>query len=404
MKSSVELKVASAAPIAPREHSSWPHYSAEEIEAAARVLSSGKVNYWTGNEGREFEREYAEHLGRRHAVAVANGSLALELALRVLGVGPGDEVITSSRGFIASASCAVAVGAQPVFADIDRNSQALTTQSIRSVLSPATKAIVAVHLAGWPCEIDGIVALAKEHGIKVIEDCAQAHGATYNGCPAGSFGDIAAFSFCQDKIVNTAGEGGMIVLDSDPMFEAAWAYKDHGKSYDAVYRRERAPGFRWVHESFGTNLRMTEVQSAIGRIQLRKLPNWIRIRRQHAAALTRCFAELRGLRVTVPPPHIGHSYYRYYVFVRPDCLREGWNRDRILLELNARGVACNEGGCSEIYLEKAFPPSWRPAERLPVARECGETSLAFLVHPTMTPDEVAFTCDAVRDVMRLAAN
>ena len=299
----------------------WPQFDNDEIEAAACVLQSGKVNYWTGNQGREFEKEYAEHAGRQHAIAVANGSLALELALRVLGVGPGDEVITSPRTFIASASSAVALGARPVFADVDRVSQNITAESIRAVLTPATRAIVVVHLAGWPCEMDEIMALAREHGLKVIEDCAQAHGATYKGRPVGSMGDIGAFSFCQDKIITTAGEGGMITLDSDEMYERAWAYKDHGKSYDAVHRRTHGPGFRWLHESFGTNWRLTEIQSAIGRLQLRKLPLWVELRRQHATALSASFRTLPGLRVTIPPAHVGHSYYKYYAFVCPEALR-----------------------------------------------------------------------------------
>ena len=384
--------------------SSWPYFDQDEIEAATRLLASGKVNYWTGTEGREFEKEYARYVGRRHAVAVANGTLALELALKVLGIGPGDEVVTTSRTFIASASCIVAVGARPVIAEVDPESQNITADSIRRVLSPATKAIVAVHLAGWPCEMDEIMDLAREYGLKVIEDCAQAHGATYKGRPVGSLGDIAAFSFCQDKIITTAGEGGMITLDSDQMYQQAWGYKDHGKSYDAVYRREHGPGFRWLHDSFGTNWRLTEIQSAIGRLQLQKLPRWVDIRREHAAMLNAAFTGLPGLRVTLPPAHIGHAYYKYYAFVRPDSLRATWNRDRVLAEIVARGVPCFVGSCSEIYLEKAFPFEWRPKSRLPIARELGETSLMFLVHPTLKPEDVAFTCDVVNQVMHEATS
>lgn len=380
-------------------YASWPYFEQDEIDAASRVLISGRVNYWTGNEGREFEQEYEEYTRRQHAIVVANGSLALELALKALGVGPGDEVITSPRTFIASASCAVTVGARPVFADVDRVSQNITAESISAVLTPATKAIVAVHLAGWPCEMDEIMALARENNLKVIEDCAQAHGATYKGRPVGSIGDIGAFSFCQDKIITTAGEGGMITLDSDEMYEKAWAYKDHGKSYDAVYRRTHEPGFRWLHESFGTNWRMTEIQSAIGRLQLRKLPRWVETRRGHASMLAECFSELPGLRVTTPPKHIGHSYYKYYAFVRPEALRPGWNRDRILAEISAQGVPCFSGSCSEIYLEEAFPVEWRPKNRLPVARELGETSIMFLVHPTLRDEDIALTCDVVKQVI-----
>jgi dTDP-4-amino-4,6-dideoxygalactose transaminase len=377
----------------------WPYFDQDEIDAAGRVLASGQVNYWTGDEGRKFEEEYAEYVGTRHAIAVANGTVSLELALRVLGVGPGDEVITSPRTFIASASCAISAGARPVFADVDRNSQNITAESIRAVLTSATKAIIPVHLAGWPCEMEEIMALAREHGLKVIEDCAQAHGATYRGQPVGSIGDIGAFSFCQDKIISTGGEGGMITLDSDEMYEAAWAYKDHGKSYGAVYRRKHLPGFRWLHESFGTNWRLTEIQSAIGRLQLQKLPGWVEKRREHAAMLSACLAELPGIRVTRPPEHIGHSYYKYYAFVCPDALRTGWNRDRILSEIIERGVPCFSGSCSEIYLEKAFPAELMPKRRLPVAQELGETSLMFLVHPTLQSEHISLTCQVVKQVM-----
>jgi len=381
----------------------WPSYSEEEIEAVARILRSGKVNYWTGTEGREFEKEYAAYTGRQHGLAVANGSLALELALRVLGIGPGDEVVTTPRSFIASASCAVLVGARPVFADVDRVSQNVTAESIRAVLTPATKAIVAVHLAGWPCAMDDLMALAREHGLKVIEDCAQAHGATLKGRPVGSFGDVAAFSFCQDKIVSTAGEGGMIVLDSDELYEQAWAYRENGKSYDAVYRRAHEPGYRSVYDSFGTNGRLTEIQSAIGRIQLRKLPGWVEARRRNAALLNEGLGQLPGLRVTLAPEEVGHAYYKFYVFVRPEALRAGWSRDRIMAAVNAQGVECFTGGCAEIYREKAFPAAWRPAERLPVVRELGETSLMFTVHPTRTKDDLLATCEVVRRIMGEAA-
>lgn len=382
----------------------WPHFDQDEVEAASRVLESGKVNYWTGHQGREFEKEFAEYNRRRHAIALANGTVALELALRVLGIGPGDEVITSPRTFIASASSAIAVGARPVFADVDRSSQNIQVESICAVITPKTRAILPVHLAGWPCEMDAIMALAREHGLVVIEDCAQALGATYSSRPVGSIGDIGAFSFCQDKILTTAGEGGMITLDADDIYERAWAYKDHGKSYEAVYRRSHKAGFRWLHESFGTNWRMTEVQSAIGRLQLRKIGKWVTARRTHAAALSACFASIKGLRVTNPPEHIYHAYYKYYVFVRPESLGAAWNRDRILDEIASRGIPCFSGSCSEVYLEKAFPAEMRPAERLTVARELGETSLMFLVHPTLSDEDISLTCEVVEEVMHAATS
>ncbi len=381
----------------------WPYFAPDEIEAATRVLKSGKVNYWTGEEGREFEKEFARAAGCKYAVAVANGTVALELALRTLGVGPGDEVITTPRTFVASASCAVMVGARPVMADIDRESQNITAESIARVMTPRTKAIVAVHLAGWPCDMDSILELGRSRNVFVIEDCAQSHGATYKGRPVGSLGDMAAFSFCQDKIMTTGGEGGILTLNSENLYERAWGLKDHGKSYDAVYRRDHAPGFRWLHESFGTNWRMTEIQAAIGRIQLRKLPRWVERRRKHAGILNTALATVPGLRVTIPPPDIGHSCYKYYVFVRPEELCTGWSRDRIVAEVNARGVPCFTGSCGEIYLEQAFPKQWRPATRLSVARELGETAIMLQVHPTLAVEQINYAAQALCETAARAA-
>lgn len=380
----------------------WPYFAEDEIEVAVEVLRSGKVNYWTGQEGRLFEQEFAAFAGCKHAVALANGTVALECALKALGVGTGDEVITTSKTFIASASCAVMLGARPVIADVDRESQNITAETIQKALTSRTKAIIAVHLAGWPCEMDDILALARERGIKVVEDCAQAHGATYKGRPVGSLGDVAAFSFCQDKIMTTAGEGGMVTTNSPELWNAMWSLKDHGKSYDAVYHREHRPGFRWVHESFGTNWRLTEVQSAIGRLALKKLPLWHSIRRKYARILTEQFATTPGLRVTVPPEHVEHAYYKYYAFVAPELLKPEWTRDRIIEAINAKGIPCFSGSCSEIYLEKAFPPEWRPQERLPMARELGDTSLMFLVHPTLGEKHIVATAEVVKKVMSAA--
>jgi hypothetical protein len=399
---SVVCEDKSLPPVNSAAQGKWPFFADDEVEAVVRVLRSGKVNYWTGQEGRLFEQEFAAFAGCKYAVAVANGTAALECALKALGIGPGDEVVTTSRTFIASASCAVMLGARPVIADVDRESQNITAESIRAVLTPRTKAIVAVHLAGWPCEMDGILALARERGIKVVEDCAQAHGAVYKGRPIGSMGDVGAFSFCQDKIMTTAGEGGMVTTNSTELWNTMWSLKDHGKSYDAVYHRKQAPGFRWLHESFGTNWRLTEVQSAVGRIALRKLPEWSTIRRKYAQMLSDQFLQLPGLRVTVPPEYIDHAYYKYYAFVRPERLRAGWSRDRIVEEIKAEGVQCFSGSCSEIYLEKAFPIQWRPQGGLRVARELGETSLMFLVHPTLTEEDIRATCKAVKKVMSAA--
>jgi dTDP-4-amino-4,6-dideoxygalactose transaminase len=381
----------------------WPSFEADEIEAAAEVLKSGKINYRYGKQGRLFEEEFAAFAGCKHAVAVANGTVALELALYGLGIGAGDEVIVPSRTFIASASCVVIRGAVPVIADVDATSGDLSAETIRPLLSARTKAIIAVHLAGWPCDMDAIVALARERGIKVIEDCAQAHGATYTGRPVGSLGDAAAFSFCQDKIMTTGGEGGMLTINDEAAWECAVSFRDHGTRHDALgSQKESRGGFQWVHDSFGTNWRLTEMQSAIGRAQLRKLPRWVEVRRRNARILRERLADCPGLSVTWPPDGIGHAYYKYYVFVQRECLRAGYDRDRILAAINAEGVPCFSGICSEIYLEKAFPQEWRPETRCAVARKLGETSLIFQVHPTLNEQDMLDTCDAVEKVMRAA--
>lgn len=389
-------------PVRKRPLAPWPCFEPDEIEAAAAVLQSGKVNYWTGKQGRLFEKEYAAFTTCRYAIAVANGTVALELALYALNVGPGDEVIVPSRTFIASASCAAMRGATPVCVDIDRMSQTLTPETILPALTSRTRAIIAVHLAGWPCDVDAIREIAVPSGIKIIEDCAQSHGATYKGRPVGSLGDVAAFSFCQDKIMTTGGEGGLVTTNNEEIWRRAWSFKDHGKSYDAVYNKKHPAGFRWLHESFGTNWRLTEMQSAIGRVLLGKLPGMISKRRALAQILTRNFLHNPLLRVTEPPQSIGHAYYKYYVFLRRERLSEGWDRDRFMAAVSAEGVPCFSGSCSEIYLEQAFPETMRPSRRLRIASELAETSLMFLVHPTLSPEDMEDTCRAVEKVTRAA--
>lgn len=383
--------------------SPWPSFTPEEADAVREVILSNKVNYWTGQECRKFEQEFAAWTGTKYAVALSNGTLALDAALKALDIGPGDEVIVTPRTFLASVSCIVNAGAIPIFAEVDRDSQNITAATIQAVLTPKTRAIICVHLAGWPCDMDPIMALAKKHEIYVIEDCAQAHGAQYKGQPVGSIGHIGAWSFCQDKIMTTGGEGGMVTTNDRALWSKVWSYKDHGKSWDAVYQREHKPGFRWLHESFGTNWRMLEVQAVIGRIQLQKVANWHAARLSTAQQIWARAAQLPGLRVPVIGGDIRHAAYKCYVFVEPEQFQSGWNRDRITEEINTRGVPCYTGSCSEVYLEQAFNDTrWRPAQRLPIARELGETALMFLCHPTLTPQEIDQTCDVLAQIMQQA--
>lgn len=384
--------------------SPWPCFTEEEANAVREVILSNKVNYWTGYECRKFEEEFAEWAGTAHAVALANGTLALDAALKAIGVGSGDEVIVSSRTFLASASSIVISGATPVFADVDRDSQNVNAESIRSVLSTKTKAIICVHLAGWPCEMDPIMALAREHELYVIEDCAQAHGARYKGRSVGSIGHVGAWSFCQDKIMTTGGEGGMVTTNDRDLWSRIWSYKDHGKSWEAVYERQHLPGFRWLHESFGTNYRMTEMQAAIGRIQLERMDQWHETRFVYSRKIWESAKKLDSLRVPDIPDYIEHACYKCYVFVEPEKLKPDWDRDRIMNAITAEGIPCFSGSCSEVYLEKAFEETgWRPEERLPCAKELGETSLMFMVHPTLSEDEIDKTCQVIATVVSNAS-
>lgn len=387
--------------------SPWPSYTQEEADAISSVLLSNKVNYWTGNECREFEKEFAIFSDCSYAIAVSNGTVALELALKALNVGTGDEVIVTPRTFLASISSIVSVGAIPIFADVDPNSQNITPETIQKVLTAKTKAIICVHLAGWPCDMKPIMTLATDNNLLVIEDCAQAHGAKYNGQSVGSMGDIGCWSFCQDKIMTTGGEGGMITTNNKKLWSSLWSYKDHGKSWKKIYEVEHnKPGFRWLHDSFGTNARMTEIQAAIGRIQLKRMQQWHKSRTKNARRILKTAKQFPSI-LSVPniPNNIEHAWYKCYVFVKPEGLAKDSNRDRIMQKINARGIPCYTGSCSEAYLEKAFDNTpWRPEFRLPVAKKLGETSLMFLVHPTMTLLEIEKTQHALSEIFRQICN
>jgi dTDP-4-amino-4,6-dideoxygalactose transaminase len=385
------------------EFAAWPQFDSEEMMAVSDVLASGKINYWTGNQGKIFEKLFADTIGTQHAMTISNGTVALELALKALGVGPGDEVIVTSRTFMASASAVVWLGAKPVFADIDPKSGNITCETIEPLVTEFTKVIIAVHLAGWPCDMDPIMDLARVKGLRVIEDCAQAHGAKYKNRSVGSIGDIGAWSFCQDKIISTGGEGGMLTMNDHALWSACWSLRDHGKSFDAVHRTAHPAGYRWVHESFGTNARLTEMQSILGIFGLKKLPKTLSKRTQNAARLSARFSDIVALRVEIPEDHKVHAYYKYYCYVKPETLRKNWNRDRIINEINAQGVPCFSGSCSELYQEKAFlKAGYVPKERLPKAKALGESSLMFLVHPTLSSEAIERTAEVVTQVCRNA--
>ncbi|OUV40638.1 MAG: aminotransferase [Rhodobacteraceae bacterium TMED111] len=391
--------------------SSWPSFSVSEIKSVKKVLQSNKVNYWTGNECRKFEKEFAKFFNSEYAVSLSNGTVAIDLALKAIDIQKGDEIIVTSRTFIASASCIVNAGGIPVFADVCPNSQNFRSSNILKLITKKTKAIVCVHLAGWPCEMDNIMKIAKKNKLFVIEDCAQAHGAKYKGKSVGSIGHIGCWSFCQDKIMTTGGEGGMVTTNSKNLWKKMWAYKDHGKSYDKVYNKKHQDGFRWLHDSFGSNGRMTEIQAAIGRAQLKKMNEWTKKRNHNQSVIWNNCSKLDLLRVPKFNEkswkffHKGnvHAAYKCYVFVNKDKLKKGWSRDKIVQEITKLGVPCFSGSCSEVYLEKAFVKSkLRPKKRLKTAKNLGESSLCFLIHPTVTKKEINLTCQAINLVAKAA--
>ncbi|SPJ20630.1 UDP-4-amino-4-deoxy-L-arabinose-oxoglutarate aminotransferase [Prolinoborus fasciculus] len=378
----------------------WPSFTQQEADAISQVLLSNKVNYWTGQECREFEKEFAQFAETQYAVALANGTVALDVALKALGVGAGDDVIVTSRTFLASASSIVTAGANPIFADVELDSQNISAETIEAVLTPNTKAIICVHLAGWMCDMDPIMQLASDKGLYVIEDCAQAHGAKYKGKSAGSIGHIAAWSFCQDKIMTTGGEGGMVTTNDETLWKKMWSYKDHGKNFDSIYNKQHPPGFRWLHDSFGTNWRMMEMQAVIGRIQLKMMPEWTAKRMANMEKIYAAFADSPYFSVHRPSDDYVHAAYKCYVQVNTDQLPEDWSRDRIMAEMNALGVPCFSGSCSEVYLEHAFDgTAWRPKQRLQNAQKLGETSLMFLVHPTLTENNIQTTESAIQQII-----
>ena len=382
----------------------WPAFDDTAAAIAADVVRSGRVNYWTGPHGRAFEREWADYVGAPYGIALANGTVALEDALEGLGIGPGDEVIVPSRTFVATAMCVLRQGARPVFADVDEDSGTLTAETVDAVRTTHTRAVVAVHLGGWPAPMPDIVGLARQHGMAVVEDCAQAHGARIGGQHVGTFGDIGAWSFCQDKILTTAGEGGAVTTADADLWRRLWSLKDHGKDPDRVYAADHPPGFRWLHAHEGSNHRMSEVHAAVGRWALGHLDVWHARRRVLADRLSRGLAEVETVRVPEVPSHLDHGYYKLHVYVRPERLRSGWSRDRIAAEIGAQGVPCFSGSCSEVYLEDVFVRAGiGPAARLPVARRLGDTSLQFLVHPTLSDADLDRTLAVAADVLRHAA-
>ncbi len=385
------------------ELAGWPFYTEEEIEEVKNVLNSGKVNYWTGNQTNLFEKEFAKEIGVEYAVAFANGTLALSAAYLALGIKKGDEIITTPRTFIATASTIMLLGAKPIFADVDINSGNITAENIKPLINKSTKAISVVHLGGWPAEMEPICALAKEYDLLILEDCSQAHGASLRGKKIGSYGDIATWSFCQDKIISTGGEGGMVTTNNMEFYKKVWGLKDHGKCIDLIRKdNNQSNSFKWLHKNLGSNCRLTEMQSAIGRIQLKNLSKTNLLRTRNANILSDKLKDVPLVRIPQPPEDVKHAWYKFYVYLDQNKLKNNWNREKIINHLNKKGAKTFSGSCSEIYLEECFK-GIAPKKRLIVAKKLGETSLMFLVHQTISEEQMNKYALLIKKVLKEAS-
>lgn len=384
-------------------NSAWPQHEADEIAAVAQVLQCGRVNALVhGDQNKAFESEFSQFVGMPHAIAVANGTVSLEIALRALGVGRGDEVIIPARSFFATASAVVAVGADPVFADVEIHTQNINPSSVRRMMSDRTKAIVCVHLAGRPCNLTALGEICSSYGLFLIEDCAQAHGALYNGRPVGSFGDASSFSFCTDKIMSTGGEGGMALFKNKSVWAEAWAIKDHGKMPPDFMPQNIAPAgeFRYLHRSFGSNFRMTEMQAAIGRAQLRKLPKWLEQRRANAETLASAVSGLPGIRVDWHEQNVRAAWYKFYITVDDRELPGGLTRSDILVGLMRLGIQCGSGSCPDMSKEAAFSDLVpRRDGNLPNANWLGARTIMFPVDHLLGEREMMEIAQALKKVL-----
>ena len=384
-----------------KNKSQWPFFSKGEIKAVRKILESNKVNYLFGDEGDRFEKNFAKFSDSKYALAVANGTLALDLCMRSIGISKNDEVIVTGRTFIASASCISILGGTPVFVDVDLNSQNINVELIKRAITKKTKAIICVHFAGFPCDMPEIMKMAKKNSLFVIEDCAQAHGAKINNRSVGSFGDINAWSFCNDKIMTTGGEGGMVTTNNKNLYNWICSFNNHGKDLRKYYAisKKAINTFPLIHDSLGLNYRLTEMQSAIGNFQLNKMQSWIRIRNRNAEIIIK---KLKDLDLIVTPnidKKFSHAFYKLYLTIDPNYLKPKKNRGSILKELNKRGVMASFGSSGRVFAEKAFHKFKTVPPGLPNSSFLEENSIMIQVHPTITKNEISNTASIIHKVL-----
>lgn len=367
----------------------WPTFTEKEIKVANKVIASGKVNYWTGIYCKKFELNFKKKFGLKHTISVANGSLALDAAVNVLNLKKNDEVIVTPRSYVSSASCVQKTSAKIRFVDVDLNTQNISIDEIKKNINSNTRLIICVHLAGWPCDIEKIKKIIGKRNIRIIEDCSQAHGAMINGKYAGSMGDISVWSFCNDKIISTLGEGGMISCKSDNLFKKIWAYKDCGKNLDKVLKKNKNNLFKWIHDFDGTNLRMTEIQAAVGNVQLEMLDNMIRKRSKNSSLIWKNILKSENIFAPIIPKNILHAGYRCYLFAKNKN-----TRNRFITHLNKNGIDANQGSCPEIYREKRFS-RYNNYKVLKNAKKLGDISVSLPSHHLIDKKGINFLINQI---------
>ena len=389
-----------------------PFYSNKSIQKIGPMLRSGKVNYWSGNEGKKFEKEFSNYLGNKYSVGLSNGSVALEMALKALKLKKQDQIIVTPRSFIISASCTINLGLKPIFSDVDDDGN-LNIEGIKKVYNNKVKAIIVVHLNGLPCDLDPIMKFVKKNNIFLIEDCSQAHGAVYKGKKVGSFGHISTWSFCQDKIISTGGEGGMISTNNKQLWLKCWSLKDHGKNYNSVFFKKHKIGFRWHHDNLGSNYRMTEMQAILGRAQLKILDNQIKKRNIIANLYLNGLKDYYKKYDILKEPNFNyiyssqvkdkklsskniHAFYRLNLFINKKKIKQL----KLLEELNLKKINCGVGSCPEIYREKVFKDlKLHPKKRLSNAKLLGETSITFPIDPNRSITKVKLEIKSIKKVL-----
>ncbi len=360
----------------------WPNFDKNLISKVNSIISSGKINYTEGSYGIKFEKEFSKFVGNKYSVAICNGTAALEVAIKSLRLPKNSEILVPARSFFSSASCIVNTGYVPVFVDVDLSTQNISIDDIKKKITKKTKAIICVHLAGLPCDMYGIKKIINKKKISIIEDCSQAHGASIDNKQVGSFGDISTWSFCNDKIISTLGEGGMISTNKKKLYLFCKRIINHGTNLKDNKKTEK---FIYNKDYFGTNLRITEIQSCAGLEQLKKLKKIQKKRENISKSYHKILSRYKSyFNCYYPSKKIKSAWYRLYFFLRTDLKKYQKLRFKIIQDLRKNNLKCFTGSCPEIYLEKAFKKlNNSKIIRLKNCKTLGETSIALEINHTL---------------------